>query len=148
MAEDGHDITILELAEELDLNVYTPACIAKTTDATTFDGQTATVAGWGVTSSGGSFPSPFVPHEVDVPVIAAADCPYSKEDTSELCAGFIEGGKDACQSDSGGPLTYKANGQHILIGDVSHGISCALVSGDCCLYLHCSTVFNKHMFDF
>ena len=35
------------------------------------------------------------------------------------------------QGDSGGPLTYKqSNGQHILIGEVSYGNSCALV-GTC-----------------
>ena len=38
--EDGYDITVLELEEELDLNVYTPACLAKTSDSTTFDGKT------------------------------------------------------------------------------------------------------------
>ena len=37
--EDGFDITVLELEEELDLNVYTPACLAKTSDTTTFDGN-------------------------------------------------------------------------------------------------------------
>jgi len=122
---DGHDITILELETEVDLDVYTPACLAKTTDATTFDGQTATVAGWGNIQEGGPAPNPLVPHEVDVPVIAADQCTYSNEDPSELCAGFRTGEKDACQGDSGGPLTYKANNQHILIGDVSHGQGCA-----------------------
>ena len=93
--EDGNDIAVLELAEEVDLNVYTPACMAKTTDSTTFDGKTATVAGWGLTSSGGSFPSPLSLRRVDVPVIAEADCKYKQP--SIICAGFTEGGKDACQ---------------------------------------------------
>ena len=39
----ANDITVLELAEEVDLNVYTPACLAQTSDATTFDGKTAQV---------------------------------------------------------------------------------------------------------
>merc|ERR1711923_466133 len=99
--------------------------VKKITDATTFDGQTATVAGWGNIQEGGPAPNPLVPHEVDVPVIAADQCTYSNEDPSELCAGFRTGEKDACQGDSGGPLTYKANNQHILIGDVSHGQGCA-----------------------
>ena len=38
-----NDITVLELAEEVDLNVYTPACLAQTSDTTTFDGKMAQV---------------------------------------------------------------------------------------------------------
>lgn len=40
---------------------------------------------------------------------------------SMLCAGFVDGGQDACQGDSGGALTY--NG--VACGVVSWGIGCA-----------------------
>ena len=40
-----NDITIIELAQEVDLTTYTPACLAKTSDTTTFDGKTALVYG-------------------------------------------------------------------------------------------------------
>ena len=40
-----NDITIIELAQEVDLNTYTPACLAKTEDTTTFDGKLALVYG-------------------------------------------------------------------------------------------------------
>ena len=40
-----NDITIIELASEVDLNTYTPACLAKTSDTTTFDGKNAWVYG-------------------------------------------------------------------------------------------------------
>ena len=40
-----HDITVLELAKEVDLTTYTPACLAKTSDTTTFDGKKASVYG-------------------------------------------------------------------------------------------------------
>ena len=36
-----NDIAIIELAEEVDLAIYTPACLAKTADTTTFDGKNA-----------------------------------------------------------------------------------------------------------
>ena len=36
-----NDIAIIELAEEVDLAIYTPACLAKTSDTTTFDGKNA-----------------------------------------------------------------------------------------------------------
>ena len=38
---DDNDIAIIELAEEVDLAIYTPACLAKTSDTTTFDGKNA-----------------------------------------------------------------------------------------------------------
>ena len=45
----NNNIVILELAEEVDLATYTPACLAKSSDTTTFDGKTALV--YGETSS-------------------------------------------------------------------------------------------------
>ena len=44
-----NDITIIELAQEVDLTIYTPACMAKTSDSTTFDGKKAWVYGENVT---------------------------------------------------------------------------------------------------
>ena len=35
----SNDITVIELAEELDLTVYIPACLAQTGDTTAFDGK-------------------------------------------------------------------------------------------------------------
>ena len=40
-----NDITLIELAEEVDLTTFTPACLAKTSDTTTFDGKKALVYG-------------------------------------------------------------------------------------------------------
>ena len=36
-----YDITIIELAKEVDINTYTPACLAKTSDNNSFDGKMA-----------------------------------------------------------------------------------------------------------
>ena len=82
----GYDIAILELKETLDLNVYTPACLAKVTDRTTFDGKNATVAGWGRIDKDGTRPDPFAPREVNVTVLSSDDCPPPARHTSELCA--------------------------------------------------------------
>ena len=40
-----NDIAIIELAEEVDLTIYPPACLAKTSDTTTFDGKNAMAYG-------------------------------------------------------------------------------------------------------
>ena len=40
-----NDIVIIELTEAVDVNTYTPACMAKTSDTTTFDGKNAWVYG-------------------------------------------------------------------------------------------------------
>ena len=40
-----NDIALIELAEEVDLSTYTPACLAKTSDTATFDGKIATASG-------------------------------------------------------------------------------------------------------
>ena len=69
--------------------------------------------------------------KVEVPVIPDEDCrtAYAKagiiirEDM--LCAGYPEGGKDACQADSGGPLVGVQGETRYLAGIVSWGISCA-----------------------
>ena len=90
------DLTVMELAEAVDLNMYTPACMAKSTDATTFDGKMAWVYGWGHIAEGGPAPEPFVPHEVQLPVLAASECPGADGSPSDICAGGEEG-KDSCQ---------------------------------------------------
>ena len=40
-----NDITVIELAQEVDITTYTPACLAKSSDTTTFDGKNAWVYG-------------------------------------------------------------------------------------------------------
>merc|ERR1719167_783346 len=119
-----NDISLLKLAEKIDLNVYTPACLPKSTD--NFEGQKAWVYGWGTTSSGGQTSSKLL--DVQVPVVSNAVCKAAMPNTitdAMLCAGG-EANKDACQGDSGGPLTVEVNKKHVLIGDVSFGNGCAL----------------------
>lgn len=41
-----------------------------------------------------------------------------------MCAGFAEGGTDACSADSGGPMTCEVDGKHYLHGVVSWGEGC------------------------
>ncbi|XP_032069778.1 polyserase-2-like [Thamnophis elegans] len=85
------------------------------------------VAGWGITKPGKQSPS-HVLREVNVTVIARHICNdqnhynYNPIVTMKMvCAGDENGGKDACDGDSGGPLI--CNG--VQRGIVSFGIGCA-----------------------
>ena len=111
----NYDITIIELAHAVDLTTYTPACLAKTSDTTTFDGKNAWVygeiimlpwqsdncylRGWGATSYGGV--SSNVLMELEVPVVTKETCTTAMADFAAIndgmiCAGGVEG-KDTCQ---------------------------------------------------
>merc|ERR1711970_1629646 len=123
----NNDIALLKLAEEVDLNTYTPVCLPNTADNGKYDGKNAWVYGWGTTSYGGLGAQKLL--EVEVPVVSNSVCQaamtqYQITDAM-LCAGG-QANKDGCQGDSGGPLTVDDNGKHILIGDVSFGNKCGL----------------------
>jgi len=121
------DIALLKLAEKVDLNTYTPACMANTGDD--FTGKTAWVYGWGALSFGtGDYPDKL--QELSVKIVSQEVCQAAHDDLlwtitdGMLCAGGVTG-QDSCQGDSGGPLTVDVNGQHHLVGDVSFGDDCA-----------------------
>ncbi|MBF0235201.1 MAG: serine protease [Desulfamplus sp.] len=89
----------------------------------------ATAMGWGSTEpKNRSYPDQL--QEVKIPLVSNDDCAvfFGEGEITEnmLCAGFVEGGKDACLGDSGGPLvTLHPDGGYILTGIVSWGNGCA-----------------------
>lgn len=96
-----NDIALLELADEVDLNVYTPACLARSTDINTFDGMIAQVYGWGRIIEDGAPSSILL--EVDIPVVTYAECNRAMgvkypetPNNGQICAGGVEG-QDACE---------------------------------------------------
>ncbi|XP_068083831.1 trypsin-3 [Anabrus simplex] len=85
------------------------------------EGATAVVTGWGHTSEGGN--DSVILQEVYVPILSQTECQglYDGKITdSMICAGYLDGGKDSCQDDSGGPLAVEG----ILVGVVSWGNGC------------------------
>lgn len=92
----------------------------------TFSNQNVETTGWGATEFGGSVSSQM--QKVNLVVTPNSKCsifyPDNAVDANSICT--YERGKDACQSDSGGPLLYtdKTNGLSYIVGIVSYGIGC------------------------
>ncbi|CAG2158296.1 unnamed protein product [Oppiella nova] len=71
---------------------------------------------------------------VSVPILSAEFCDYMFQQLGyndvmkwgKLCAGVIDGGRDACAGDSGGPLTVRRSEDNkwLLVGIISNGIKC------------------------
>ncbi|KAG9471494.1 hypothetical protein GDO78_014538 [Eleutherodactylus coqui] len=86
-------------------------------------GTQCLISGWGNTlSSGVNYPD--LLQCLDAPILSDQDCKdsYPGQITDNMiCVGFLEGGKDSCQGDAGGPLV--CNGE--LQGIISWGFGCA-----------------------
>jgi len=141
---ESNDIALLKLAEDIDLNTYTPACLPAS--GADYTGQNGRVYGWGSTASCPAASSSVL-LEVEVPIVSDAVCEAASSDSvtstqlgqcvtqalnyngvispDMVCAG--SSGKDSCQGDSGGPFTVKSSStsQHDLVGVVSWGYGCA-----------------------
>ncbi|KAI8943111.1 hypothetical protein NX059_001141 [Plenodomus lindquistii] len=121
---DG-DVAIFKLATPIATSSTISYATLAASGSDPVAGTTATVAGWGTTTSGGST-SPTLLRKVDVPIVSRTTC-RSNYSTSQItnnmfCAGFAAGGKDSCQGDSGGPIMTSSK---TLIGIVSWGAGCA-----------------------
>jgi secreted trypsin-like serine protease len=85
------------------------------------------VVGWGELQEGsGIFPEDL--YEVEVPIVSRSTCnaTYGAAFTQNMfCAGYSQGGKDTCQSDSGGPLMAIEQGKYVQFGLTSWGAGCA-----------------------
>ncbi|XP_058061006.1 trypsin alpha-like [Anopheles bellator] len=85
-------------------------------------GMTATVLGWGRTTTGGSLSASL--RAVSIPIISNSECAAAWKNISitntMMCAGAK--GRDACTGDSGGPLVVSPNNNNsVLAGMVSWG---------------------------
>ncbi len=108
--------------------------VAALASSTPDPGEIATVIGWGVTAVNPATQQPIHNslaeqlQEVDVPVIDNSQCQSAMGSgitDNMICAGYPQGGKDACNGDSGGPMLVYRNHHFIQVGIVSFGIGCA-----------------------
>lgn len=89
-------------------------------------------AGWGLmTSPHGGREMAEKLQEVDLQIFSHEECEKTQNsgylvESAHLCAGWPQGGKDACSGDSGGPLIcVDEENQPVLVGITSWGFGCA-----------------------
>ncbi|XP_058837336.1 trypsin 5G1-like [Topomyia yanbarensis] len=121
LAEADYDFSLLELEQELPLDEQLYPVELPMQDEPVDDGLCVQVSGWGATSVRAE-----QLHATYVPIIGLDKCRYLYKDLHSItdrmiCAGYPQGGKGACERDSGGPLV---DGRK-LVGLVSWGESCA-----------------------
>ncbi|KAI1305956.1 Plasma kallikrein [Halotydeus destructor] len=141
----ANDIALLKLQHKaLFSDHVSPICLPNNVDSDDGDyyqGTKGLVVGWGWLKDDHHGPNgrggpADVLQKVNLPVIANDQCSkwYQTQgkhivvSKRQFCAGFQDGGKDACRGDSGGPMLLKntTTNKFSVIGIVSAGIGCAL----------------------
>lgn len=120
-----YDYSLLKLSKEIEFDETKQAVKLPDAKDDFLDGDTCFVTGWGNTQN--SSESREWLRQAEVPIFNQEECSdkYKKFGgitDRMICAGYIEGGKDACQGDSGGPLVNESG---VLVGVVSWGYGCA-----------------------
>ncbi|MEU3650437.1 serine protease [Lentzea sp. NPDC034063] len=114
----GKDIALLTLAEPLPYRTMPVAAAG-----VYMNGSVGVVYGWGRQAENDADKSPLL-HKAYVPIMPDEQCAatYARYDAQSMfCAGYPDGGIDACVDDSGGPFVVDGR----LAGIVSWGIGCA-----------------------
>ena len=125
-----HDIAIISLDSDVVVGgAISPVCLPSPAQEM-MTGSPVMVAGWGATSEGGLTADRL--QEVELVVSDQEACRHTFHNLTEallgpgtLCAGYDQGGRDACQGDSGGALLHRLSGSYVQVGIVSTGIGCA-----------------------
>ncbi|XP_054845908.1 plasma kallikrein isoform X2 [Eublepharis macularius] len=129
ISEEGYDIALMKLDRPMNFSDLQQAlCLPANEDTKENTGYTnCWVTGWGYTKERGEIQD--VLQKVNIPIITNAECQLRYRDfrihNKMVCAGYPEGGKDACKGDSGGPLSCKHKEAWYLVGITSWGEGCA-----------------------
>ncbi|KAG1674876.1 Clotting factor B [Nymphon striatum] len=136
--EQYKDIALIRVMENIKFSTrVSPICLPTPENPIkNLAGRFAYAIGWGHLSYAGR--SSTVLQQVAVPITKKDYCvsaynargfdskyPRGLGFSSILCAGYREGGKDACTNDSGGPLMYFKRGIWTIVGIISGGHQCA-----------------------
>lgn len=137
--KSGHDIALVKLQTRNGKGIAfsdetQPICLPTSEDAYK-PGTWCTVSGWGMQKPTSEESVAETLRVAAVPLLSADTCfkndvygnaigPNSNP-SGMLCAGYLEGGVDACKGDSGGPLACYIDGKFQVLGLVSWGDGCA-----------------------
>ncbi|XP_065368226.1 trypsin eta-like [Calliphora vicina] len=121
--QNSIDIALLHLTLDIKFNGVTIAPVKLATEVPRV-GKKAIVAGWGqLNENEVNFEEDI--KAVQVPIIDLSLCKetyfWTDVKDTEICAGYLNGGVDACQGDAGGPLLV----DNEMVGIVSWGYGCA-----------------------
>ncbi|CAL8090312.1 unnamed protein product [Calicophoron daubneyi] len=133
-----NDIALIRLKEVAPLSRRVNVACLPFVEEEVGNAQTCSSVGWGHEQSAAKNISKILQH-VDLSIIPNFEChlnygklraiPGFRDMTilnTMLCAGHREGGRDACQFDSGGPLVCKYRKQWRITGIISFGFDCGL----------------------
>ncbi|XP_054422117.1 coagulation factor XI [Pteronotus mesoamericanus] len=126
-AESGYDVALLKLQTAMNYtDLQRPICLPSQGDRDVIYTD-CWVTGWGYRKFRDKIQNTL--QKVKVPLVTNKECQAGYEGqriTSKMiCAGYQEGGKEACKGDSGGPLSCKHNEVWHLVGITSWGEGCA-----------------------
>ncbi|PWA20948.1 hypothetical protein CCH79_00007124, partial [Gambusia affinis] len=121
-----HDVALVELAVQAPVS-YTIQLVCLPSPVHLFlENSECYITGWGSMKEGGSLTN--LLQKAAVNIIDQEDCQLSYGNVltpSMMCAGFMEGGRDTCLGDSGGPLTCRHHsGPWFIAGVTSWGHGC------------------------
>ncbi|XP_075413353.1 plasma kallikrein [Tenrec ecaudatus] len=127
ISEGDHDIALVKLETPLNYTEFQkPVCLPSKDDIYTVY-TNCWITGWGFTKEQGEIQS--ILQKAKIPLISNEECQTRYRDYEitkhMICAGYKEGGIDACKGDSGGPLVCKHTGIWHLVGITSWGGGCA-----------------------
>lgn len=122
--EQDNDISLLHITRDI---IYTrgvgPACLPWKFREETFFDKEVEMVGWGTLSYGGHLSHVLRKVAVTVMDTDVCDKKIIWVNEKKLCTYAPK--RDACQSDSGGPVYYTSeNGQQYVVGIISFGIKC------------------------
>ncbi|XP_004858576.2 coagulation factor VII isoform X2 [Heterocephalus glaber] len=134
--QTDHDIVLLRLHPPVNFTDHVvPLCLPERAflQGTLTSIRFSRVSGWGQLLDRGATALELM--AIEVPRLMTQDCleqsrrtPHSPVITTNMfCAGYLDGSKDACKGDSGGPHATQFRGTWYLTGVVSWGEGCAAV---------------------
>ncbi|NP_001076261.1 coagulation factor XI precursor [Oryctolagus cuniculus] len=126
-AESGYDIALLKLETTMNYtDSQRPICLPSKGDRNVIYTD-CWVTGWGYRKLRDKIQNTL--QKAKIPLLSNEECQkrYQRHEITSgmICAGYKEGGKDACKGDSGGPLSCKHNEVWHLVGITSWGEGCA-----------------------